>query len=124
MSIRRSALVATLLTVCATACAVSAHADERQRRVTLVNRSHAIILMVQEANAGQDDWTGNLLQDDLVMPGEATVLVFATYPRGCRIDMKTETNEGSVSVHHDVDVCSISQFDVTDETLLANAVKS
>ena len=124
MSIRTSALAAALLTVCATVCAVSASADGRHRRVALVNRSHAIILIVREANVGQDDWSDDLLQDDLVMPGEATMLAFATYPRGCHIDVKTETDEGVVSVHPDIDVCSASQFDVTDEMLSANAVKS
>ena len=123
MSIRRSALAAAILAVCATACAVPARADKPHRTIALVNRSHAIILMVQEANVGQDDWSDDLLQDDLVMPGEATLLAFSGNPHGCRIDMKTETDGGTVSVHHDIDLCAISQFDVTDEILLANAVK-
>jgi 2-methylaconitate cis-trans-isomerase PrpF len=94
-----------------------AEAADLEMHVAMVNRSHATIFHVQTGDETHAAWGRDLLDVDVIFPGEIADVVVAVRDGACVTDMKMVIDDGSEFVSRKVDVCAVGRIDFTDETI-------
>ena len=115
MTIRSAVVGAIALFSIATSAGANANGYDRyDRRILLVNRSHSTINEFFASNIDDRRWHDDLLEDDVLSPGQQMVLDLDDGSGYCRFDLKTVMNDGSTVVRRGVDICTVTTFTITD----------
>jgi hypothetical protein len=118
----RSILVAAALAAVGAGLGGVAATARPDARITVVNRSHAIIFHIADAPANSADWSVDLLAEDVIFPGEATTLVLDREREVCRVDLRVVIDDGTAFLHRELDACTATVFEFSDQTMVADAL--
>ncbi|HEX4368311.1 MAG TPA: hypothetical protein VH023_15845 [Rhodopila sp.] len=100
---------ATLFTIGAMPSAKSS-----DRHVDVVNNSHLPIVSFYASNIDSDRWQADILGNAMLLPGRHLRVNLDDGSSYCRFDLKARFADGSSVVRHDVDICSITRYTLTD----------
>jgi hypothetical protein len=89
-------------------------AKSYDRYVEVVNSAHLAIVSFYASNIGSDSWQADILGNAMLPPGKHVRINLDDGSSYCRFDLKTRFADGSSVIRHDVDVCSVTKFTLTD----------
>ncbi len=91
-----------------------AHADNRDRRVRIINATHHTMVSFYASNVSVDDWQEDILGKDTLDPGESVVVDIDDGTGHCEYDFKAVFDDGEALVREDVNVCKIESYTYTE----------
>jgi hypothetical protein len=103
-----------LLVLAGLSTAAHAETPHFTRGLDLVNSSHATVAAFFAANAGDDRWDVDLLGGRGLRTNFFAQLDLDAPAGVCRYDFKTVFADGTSVIRHNVDVCAVQTFTVTD----------
>ena len=89
-------------------------AESSDRRVEVVNGSHLAIVSFYASNIDSDRWQADILGNAMLPPGRHIRVNLDDGSSYCRFDLKARFIDGSSIIRHDVDICSITRYTLTD----------
>ena len=92
----------------------AALADNMDRRIRLINRSHQTISEFYASNVGATGWEEDILGSSVLPPGQSVVINLNDGTGYCRFDFKTVTEEGTAIHRRGINVCETSTYTITD----------
>lgn len=96
------------------AVSITGSAKSYDRRVDVVNDTHLAIVSFYASNIDSDNWQADILGNAMLAPGRHLRVNLDDGSSYCRFDLKARFIDGSSIVRHDVDICAITQYSVTD----------
>ncbi|WP_158922748.1 hypothetical protein [Acidisphaera sp. S103] len=96
------------------AVSVTSSAKSHDRYVEIVNDSHLAIVSFYASNIGSDSWQADVLGTAMLPPGKHLRINLDDGSSYCRFDLKTRFIDGTSVVRHDGDICSVTQYTLTD----------
>lgn len=89
-------------------------ASGQDRLVDVVNNSGLPVVSFYASNIGSDSWQSDILGTAMLLPGRHLRVNLDDGSSYCRFDLKARFADGSSIVRHDVDICSITRYTLTD----------
>ena len=96
------------------AIGVTGSAKSYDRRLDLVNGSGLAIVSFYASNIDSDGWQADVLGSATLPPGKHLRINLDDGSSYCRFDLKARFVDGTSVVRHDVDICSITRYTLTD----------
>jgi hypothetical protein len=90
------------------------NANAYDRHVEIDNQSDSTITHFYASNVGTDDWQEDVLGRYVVPPGYHVEVDLDDGTGYCHFDFKTIFRDGTNVVRHDVNVCSIETYTLTN----------
>lgn len=93
-------------------CAAPAMADDQD--FTVHNHSGHTIKQFYVSLASHDTWEEDVLGDGVLADGASTKIQFKGWSHeDCKWDVKAVYDDGAQSIDHNVDLCSVTDFEYT-----------
>jgi len=89
-------------------------ADTYDRHVELDNQSDSTITQFFASNVGTDNWQEDVLGSYVLPPGYHVRINLDDGTGYCHFDFKTIFRDGSTVVRHDINVCAVTKYTLTD----------
>lgn len=108
----RGVAAAALTAVLALLASDPAAAEDR--RVKVINETSYTVVEFYGSNAGSRSWEEDVLGEDVLLPGQSVIVNFDDGSGYCRFDFLARFEDGDEVEKHDIDVCEIGVFRLTE----------
>jgi hypothetical protein len=105
-------LVMTGSILCALQAATGPPAVALDRWIEFTNNTRMVIAEIYISRAGAQTWNVDLLGPDLLAPA-SSVQVNIDDGAGCRFDLKTVFDDGTIQVLRNVNVCAAERYAIS-----------
>ena len=99
--------------LCTLQTATGPPASALDRWIELTNNTRMAIAEIYISRVGAQLWNVDLLGPDLLAPA-SSVLVNIDDGAGCRFDLKTVFDDGTIQVLRNVNVCAAERYAISD----------
>jgi hypothetical protein len=96
------------------ATTMTSSAKNYDRYVEVVNNSHLAITSFYASNIGSDSWEEDILGNGVLPSGNHVRVNLDDGTSYCRFDLKTRFADGTSVIRRNVDICSVTQYTLTD----------
>lgn len=103
----------TLSLAAAGTVALSATAHAANRNVTIINKTKHVIVSFYASNVGSNDWEEDILDTDMLKPGQRIQINIDDGTGYCKYDFKALFDDGDEVIQKGVNVCEIGEFSFT-----------
>jgi hypothetical protein len=98
--------------LCTLQAATGLPAAALDRWIEFTNNTRMVIAEIYVSPAGAQHWDVDLLGSDLLVPA-SSVLVNIDDAAGCRCDLKTVFDDGTIQVLRNVNVCAAERYAIS-----------
>jgi len=84
--------------------------DRYDRSFHFVNNSNAVVYSIHATDVGTSSWGADLLGDDVVQPGQSTVVVPRQNRGYCRYDVRIVFDRGPSQTIPNVNLCELREL--------------
>jgi hypothetical protein len=104
LNVSNTVSAASLLFLFHSSAGSPAHGGERH--VVLTNNTRELIVEIYASDDGAENWQGDLLGSEFLLPGRSVFVDVDDGNGNCRIDIKSVVNNGSHLVNRGVNACA------------------